>query len=119
MTTLACRRGGPKPSSQATAHAVHVHKHKSWQPTTRATTFGHENRSRDGKTVGQATSPKGPPELTPEVHQPPISSTPEGTSRVDLITRRAYERFQMRGGEHGRDQEDWLEAERELNQGEE
>jgi Protein of unknown function (DUF2934) len=37
------------------------------------------------------------------------------TSHQDLISRRAYERFQMRGGEHGRDQDDWLEAERELN----
>jgi Protein of unknown function (DUF2934) len=34
-----------------------------------------------------------------------------------LISRRAYERFQMRGGEHGRDQDDWFEAERELNKG--
>jgi hypothetical protein len=47
---------------------------------------------------------------------PQAGSTPDRTSRLDLITRRAYERFQMRGGEHGRDQEDWLEAERELNQ---
>jgi Protein of unknown function (DUF2934) len=37
------------------------------------------------------------------------------TSQQDLISRRAYERFQMRGGEHGRDQDDWLEAEREMN----
>jgi hypothetical protein len=37
------------------------------------------------------------------------------TSHQDLISRRAYERFQMRGGEHGRDQDDWLEAEREMN----
>ena len=33
----------------------------------------------------------------------------------DAIARRAYERFQSRGGEHGRHEEDWLEAERELN----
>jgi hypothetical protein len=33
----------------------------------------------------------------------------------DLIARRAYERFQVRGGDHGRDRDDWLEAERELN----
>ena len=30
------------------------------------------------------------------------------------IAERAYERFQRRGGEPGRDQEDWFEAEREL-----
>jgi hypothetical protein len=39
------------------------------------------------------------------------------TSQQDLISRRAYERFQMRGGEHGGDQDDWLEAEREMNKG--
>jgi len=33
------------------------------------------------------------------------------------IRQRAYERFCERGGEHGRDLEDWLEAERELGEG--
>jgi len=33
----------------------------------------------------------------------------------ERISRRAYERFQERGAEHGRDEEDWLEAEREIN----
>ena len=32
----------------------------------------------------------------------------------DEISRRAYERFQERGGSHGSDQDDWLEAEREV-----
>ena len=36
-----------------------------------------------------------------------------GTIGQDEISRRAYERFQARGAEHGRDQEDWFEAERE------
>jgi hypothetical protein len=31
-----------------------------------------------------------------------------------LIARRAYERYQQRGDEHGRDLHDWYEAEREL-----
>jgi hypothetical protein len=35
---------------------------------------------------------------------------------AEQISRRAYERFEARGGEHGHDQEDWLEAERELRQ---
>jgi hypothetical protein len=30
------------------------------------------------------------------------------------IARRAYERFETRGGEHGHDQEDWFGAEQEL-----
>jgi hypothetical protein len=32
----------------------------------------------------------------------------------DRIRQRAYERYQERGGEHGHDTDDWLEAEREL-----
>lgn len=36
-------------------------------------------------------------------------------SGPDAIARRAYDRFQSRGGEHGRHEEEWLEAERELN----
>jgi hypothetical protein len=56
-----------------------------------------------------------PPQVEPDVPAAQTGSTADGTSRLDLITRRAYERFQMRGGEHGRDEEDWLEAERELN----
>jgi Protein of unknown function (DUF2934) len=33
---------------------------------------------------------------------------------ADLVAQRAYARYQQRGGEHGRDQQDWFEAEREL-----
>ena len=32
----------------------------------------------------------------------------------DLVARRAYERYRRRGAEHGRDLQDWFEAEREL-----
>lgn len=32
----------------------------------------------------------------------------------DEIARRAQERFQERGGQHGDDQADWFEAEREI-----
>jgi hypothetical protein len=32
----------------------------------------------------------------------------------DRIRQRAYERYQERGGDHGRDTDDWLEAEREV-----
>jgi hypothetical protein len=39
----------------------------------------------------------------------------EGSERdQDRIASRAYERFESRGGEHGHDQEDWFEAEREV-----
>ena len=32
----------------------------------------------------------------------------------DRVARRAYRRYQMRGGAHGHDLQDWYEAEREL-----
>ena len=35
----------------------------------------------------------------------------------DSVARRAYEIFQRRGGNHGADLDDWLEAERELRPG--
>ncbi len=43
---------------------------------------------------------------------PPSETPPAG----DDIAARAYELYQSRGGEHGRDWDDWLEAERELSQ---
>ena len=33
----------------------------------------------------------------------------------DAVRNRAYDIYERRGGEHGRDWDDWLQAERELN----
>lgn len=33
---------------------------------------------------------------------------------AEAVAQRAYEKFQARGGVHGNDLQDWLEAEREL-----
>ena len=41
-------------------------------------------------------------------------STARNESKSEQIARRAYEIFLSRGGEHGRDQEDWFQAEDEL-----
>jgi len=49
---------------------------------------------------------------------PAIGRSADGSTHAsasdERIARRAYQRFEERGGEHGRDLEDWLEAEREL-----
>lgn len=37
-------------------------------------------------------------------------------ARQEEIARRAYEIFQSRGSDHGRDFEDWLQAEREVSE---
>jgi hypothetical protein len=41
----------------------------------------------------------------------------EPTNDADAIAKRAYEIYQMRGGSHGADLDDWLEAERQLKRG--
>jgi len=42
--------------------------------------------------------------------------TPAATIDRDLLAQRAYELYLARGGEDGRDLEDWLTAERELQE---
>jgi DUF2934 family protein len=42
------------------------------------------------------------------------SAPPSREPSVDEIRRRAYERYQERGGNHGRHFDDWVEAEKEL-----
>jgi hypothetical protein len=41
-------------------------------------------------------------------------SDPDQGSRTERIARRAYQRYEERGRDDGRDQEDWFEAERDL-----
>lgn len=70
-----------------------------------------------------AAAPPAPAQK-PQTQRPTDTPMPRGadpagqatSSSVDheQIARRAYERYLERNGEHGRDQEDWLEAEREL-----
>jgi len=44
----------------------------------------------------------------------PAEPQPSTQPTADAVAARAYELFLARGGEHGRDVEDWLRAEREL-----
>ncbi len=43
-----------------------------------------------------------------------VEATPQGGPTRAEISRRAYEIYVARGGTHGYDTEDWLQAEREL-----
>jgi hypothetical protein len=52
---------------------------------------------------------------TQPVAQMPVR--PPQAPTTEQIARRAYEIFLARGGEHGHDQEDWAQAERELRLG--
>lgn len=56
-------------------------------------------RNRDGvNDLGGAGGTKSGTDIAPDLNQ---------------VAEQAYERFLARGQEHGRDQEDWFEAERE------
>ena len=63
------------------------------------------------------------PERLEAAAEPPGSGTPTLAEEVnatvdenDRIAQRAYERYLMRGREHGHDREDWFEAEREVRE---
>jgi hypothetical protein len=47
---------------------------------------------------------------TPVSPEAPIGAADAG----DKVSRRAYDLYLARGGEHGRDLDDWMQAEREL-----
>jgi hypothetical protein len=66
-----------------------------------------------------ATAPKPDRPARPRTRKTKTASTaetapPSAEPSVDEIRRRAYERYQQRGGNHGRHFDDWLEAEKEL-----
>ena len=45
------------------------------------------------------------------------NGTADPLNDPDAVARRAYEIYQNRGGNHGADLDDWLEAERQLKRG--
>lgn len=61
-------------------------------------------RAADVSTTGDEQGLREPPRLD------------EPRAESDQVARRAYERYEARGREDGRDMEDWFEAERELRQ---
>ena len=64
---------------------------------------------RNGCREPQATEPSGGEES---------AAGTGGNSALDAkIRRRAYQLYVERGGEHGRDLDDWLQAKRELESG--
>jgi Protein of unknown function (DUF2934) len=48
------------------------------------------------------------------ISQPPVDM-PQPESRMNRIARRAHELYEARGGNHGKALEDWLQAEREID----
>jgi hypothetical protein len=46
----------------------------------------------------------------------PVLNVNENVSLEEQIAQRAHELWQQKGGEHGHDLGDWLQAEREINE---
>lgn len=53
----------------------------------------------------------------PEESAPAQAKAKKAGPSLEEISRRAYEIYQARGGDHGRHEEDWQQAERELKLG--
>jgi hypothetical protein len=67
-----------------------------------------EGARRDTHTAEQ---PTGTSQTSDVVNSDPLG---KNSGADESVAQRAYRRFEERGGEHGRDLDDWLEAEREL-----
>ena len=63
--------------------------------------------------AAEPAAPKAKRTRAPKAEQTPVGPT-TAEPTLDDIRRRAYERYQERGGNHGQHFDDWLEAEKEL-----
>jgi hypothetical protein len=66
------------------------------------------NKPADG--ASDSPKPTRPPKRSNGGADDPVNDP-------DAVARRAYEIYQSRGGNHGADLDDWLEAERQLRRG--
>jgi hypothetical protein len=80
-------------------------------PATRVLTGGFMAKVTKTVPTSEDRAPSASPSTSPAKSTSASSPTPEA------ISRRAYEIFQARGGEHGHHDEDWAQAERELKLG--
>jgi hypothetical protein len=71
-------------------------------------------RSTASPRTPDADGPARPRARKTKTAPAPPTPPPGSAPSVDEIRRRAYERYQERGGNHGRHFDDWLEAEKEL-----
>lgn len=72
-------------------------------------------RRKDSETLNQVVgTPATVPIATGEIQKPVESLA--ATPPHEEIARRAYQLYEERGGKHGRDLDDWFQAERELRQ---
>ncbi len=71
-------------------------------------------KATDAAAPAPPAAPKAKRARAPKAEQTPVGPTTTAEPTLDDIRRRAYERYQQRGGNHGEHFDDWLEAEKEL-----
>jgi Protein of unknown function (DUF2934) len=62
----------------------------------------------------RTSKPSNGSTTTAKPRRPPIRRPNGEAVADDLIAKRAYEIYEARGGQHGADFDDWLEAERQI-----
>ena len=70
-----------------------------------------KGRSRSRQSTTSSDLPKAPADIVASEIENPVTLSEPSDEEIRL---RAYQRFLERGGSHGDDFNDWLEAEREL-----
>jgi hypothetical protein len=73
-------------------------------------------RSRPVEDVEQPESGEAPVQEPERVQEVERGSVDRDSVDPDVVARRAYQRFEERGRQHGADQDDWFTAERELRE---
>jgi hypothetical protein len=87
---------------------------KTVRPTTPATPSTTPSRRRAPR-ASSVTAPQEPVDSAADMRIPgDIDSAPGRTPTAEEIAEAAYRRYLERGGQHGQDFDDWLEAERSL-----
>ena len=80
--------------------------------------IGAAPKKRQGS-VGDEAGPSRPDPGRPDEAEATATSTTArqpSESRISRIAKRAHEIYEARGGEHGKAIEDWLQAEREIDE---
>ena len=87
------------------------------RPSPRSEARDTATASNPPPTPREAASPTAIDRARERDEEPLDSGIASSGPKEDEIRRRAYQRYLERGGGHGQDFDDWLEAERELRSG--
>jgi hypothetical protein len=94
--------------------AKRSHPQSEAADTTNPGKTGQSKPRRSRGSIEQRDTDSGPRSATTSPADPDASQPPAAQPTEEDIRRRAYDRYLERGGGHGMDFQDWLDAEQEL-----